>query len=209
VEVCVLASSATPQRNVALFRSDPGVPATELPEVAASLINCTGFGPFPTIGLSPHRNADLARATWHRIGTALGRLLGPEPLLARSAMGHLGDGGLSCCFSNFGWALPLQMTGPVSVTGLPVSLTGPAGGAVTVNVLVRYTHGFETPSAAAGVSVSFTPTQGTVSASTVTTNASGIATTSWTLVAGANVLVATAKATGTPLSITATGTTIP
>ncbi len=51
-------------------------------------------------------------------------------------MAHLGLGGLSCCFSNFGWALPLQMTGPVG-------LTGTAGTAVAVNVQVTYTHGFE------------------------------------------------------------------
>jgi len=210
VEVCLIVPSGELHGHVALFRSDPGLPATELPEVSQSLINCTGFGPFPSLGLGPHGTADLARATWQHLRRALGQMLAPKRLFARSVMAHLGDGGLTCCFSNIGWALPLRLSGPVSPTGAPATVTGTVGVPLPVYVLVRYTHGFETPSAAVGVTVTFTPTQGTVSASSAVTNGSGIATTMWTLaVAGSNTLVATeAAATGSPLSITGTGTTL-
>jgi hypothetical protein len=204
VEVCLITSTDDSRRaHTALFRSDPGLPATELPEAANGLITCTLFGPFPTIGLGPHGIADLARASWHSMRSALGRLLEPEPLFARSAMAHLGLGGLTCCFSNFAWALPLQMTGPL------IAPTGLAGSApVRDSVLVQYTHGIEPPTPAQGIVVTFTPTQGTVSPSSVTTNSSGYAITQWTLVPGTNTLVATAAATGSPLSLTATGTTL-
>lgn len=204
VEVCLNVSGEDPRHNhVALFRSDPLQTATELPEARDMLISCTLFGPFPSLGLGPHGITDLARATWHGMRSALGRLLAPEPLFARSAMAHLGLGGLSCCFSNFAWAEPLQMSGPaIDPSGLAQSVP------VRDSVLVQYTHGIEPPTPAAGVVVTFTPTQGMVSPSSVTTNSFGYAITMWTLVAGTNSMVATAKATGSPLTLTATGTTI-
>jgi hypothetical protein len=210
VEVCLIVSSDDSRHgHIALFRSDPGVPATELPDVPNSLINCTLFGPFPTIGLGPHGTADLASATWHRMGSALGRLLAPEPLFARSAMAHLGLGGLSCCFSNFGWAIPLQLT-IVSPTD---GASAPVGSAVTVTASVQYLHDVGELNGAPGVAVTFTATNGTfpggVSQVIVPTAApNGTASVTWTIscTPGSNQLVVTAPASGSPAAITVTGT---
>jgi len=183
----------------------------ELPEAPRSLINCTGFTPFPTIGLGPHGTADLARATWHSVRRALGRLLGPEPLFARSAMVHLGDGGLTCCFSNFGWALGLRM----STVPATDNQTAASGSLVPTPpaVVVRYLHPFsEVLAPASGIAVTFTPSNGTVGSgllvTTVTTATDGTAATPWRLgTVGANLLIVTAAAAGSPDTIRATGTT--
>jgi hypothetical protein len=212
VEVCLIVSSDDPRHaHVALFRSDPGLPATELPETPRSLINCTGFGSFPTIGLGRHGTADLASATWHSMRSALARLLGPEPLFARSAMVHLGDGGLTCCFSNIGWAMPLRM----STVPATDNQTAPSGSPVPTPpaVLVQYLHPFsELLAPASGVAVTFTPSNGTVGSgvlvTTVLTGTDGRAATPWRLgTVGANLLIVTAPATGSPDAIHATGTT--
>jgi hypothetical protein len=42
---------------------------------------------------------------------AIGRLVMPRPLFGASAMAHRGVGGLTCCFSNIGWALTAQFAG--------------------------------------------------------------------------------------------------
>jgi hypothetical protein len=205
VEVCVVLSESTPNQQLALFRSDPPASPTEVPGAADHLIHCSGFTPTPpSIGLEPHGMTDLAGAAWHRTGNALGRLFEPQLLYAASAMGHLGLGGLTCCFSNFGWALPLGIT---TVTG--DHQTALAGTAVEINpqVRVQYLHGFE-PFSASGITVTFTPSAGgSVNPTTVTTGANGIATTHWTLgTAGPNVLVVTTGPTAIPDTIHATAT---
>ncbi len=201
VEVCLIVPSTNPLHDhLALFRSDPGLPATELPDVPASLINCSTF----LGGLGPHGIVDLARATWHRMGSALGRLLAPEPLFARSAMGHLGLGGLSCCFSNIGWALPATMT-----PRTPTNTTAPTGTPVPVSVLVRALHPLsEVPPPLSGVQVTFaaTPGNGAVNPMSVTIGLDGIASTQWTLGAGSNSVRASAAASGSPKTFTAIGT---
>jgi hypothetical protein len=208
VEVCLITTDDSRHAHIALFRSDPGLPATELPEVLNGLINCTGFGPFPTIGLGPHGIADLARASWRSMRSALGRLLGPEPLYAGRVMAHLGLGGLSCCFSNFAWALPLQLT-VVSSAG---DASAPVGSTVTVTASVQYLHDVTELNGTPGVPVTFKATNGTLPGSvlqvTVPTLPNGTATVSWTIscTPGANQLVVTAPASGSPATITVTGT---
>jgi hypothetical protein len=67
----------------------------------------------------------------------LGGLVRPKALYAATALIHLGGGGLTCCFSNFGWALPLQMS-PASST----TMNGVSGAQVPQlpTVRVQYLH---------------------------------------------------------------------
>jgi hypothetical protein len=85
-----------------MFKSDPGTPVQELPEAPASLLagDCPPFVP-PGGG----DGLGLALDGWRSVLHAIGRLVMPRPLFAASAMAHTGLGGMTCCFSNIGWAL--------------------------------------------------------------------------------------------------------
>ena len=80
-------------------------------------------------------------------------------------------------------------------------------------VVVRYLHPFsEVLAPASGIAVTFTPSNGTVGSgllvTTVTTATDGTAATPWRLgTVGANLLIVTAAAAGSPDTIRATGTT--
>ncbi len=204
VEVCPTLAPTDPRhQHLQLFRSDPEQAVRPLEgEVEGTLVTC----PPLNLGLGgAHGVTDLARAGWRSLMTALGELVTPKSLFAASAMIHRGVGGLTCCFSNIGWALPLQMT---TVPGTDKQ-TAPAGTAVALDpaVLVEFLHPTIAP--APGIDVTFGPVNGTVSATLVTTGGDGIAATHWTLGAtpGPNLLVASAPANGSPDSIHATGIT--
>jgi len=107
VEVCpTLAPADANYHNLRLYKSDPGIPAAQLEEASATLI-ATGCPFFPTGGtrLGMRRITDLGLERWHGVMNAIGRLLMPPPLFGATAMSHNGLGGLTCCFSNIGWAL--------------------------------------------------------------------------------------------------------
>lgn len=207
VEVC---PTITPddQRygHLVLFRSDPGAPAREIPEAHEQFIHC----PTTTIGLGPTGLGDVADAAWHAVGRAVGRLIQPPPLFAASAMIHNGLGGLSCCFSNFGWALPLTLS---TVPGTDHN-TATTGTQVVPDpaVLLQYLH--PTPSPAPGFAVNFAAILGTgasLSAPAATTDVNGNASVHWTLGStGVNAIVATTdSASGSPDTLTATATPPP
>ena len=108
VEVCPTLSPSDPNyHDLRLYKSDPGIPAVQLAEVPASLlgIECPPDVPPGGLGLGKRRVIDLALQPWHGVVNAIGRLVLPRPLFAASAMSHNGLGGLTCCFSNIGWAL--------------------------------------------------------------------------------------------------------
>jgi hypothetical protein len=209
VEVCpTLATSDPNHDHLELLRSDPDQPVRRLEgDAIATLVTC-----LPPIGLGAHGAADLARASWQSVESvmnALGGLLRPKPLFAATAMIHLGGGGLTCCFSNIGWALPLQMSA-VS----PTAFTGVSGARVSQppTVLVQYLHNTLSP-AAGGIPVTFSaaPGNGTVTNGAQLTDASGKASVgSWRLGTADKVpytLVASGAVTA-PVTFTAVGTTI-
>jgi hypothetical protein len=198
VEVCpTITTSDGRYAHLELFRSDPGTRAQEVPGVAAQFIQCT------RIGLGGPGLGDVASAAWRTVARAVGRLIQPPPLFAASAMSHTGLGGLSCCFSNFGWALPLTLS---TVPGTDHNTAGPGVQlAPDPAVLVQYDHPSLSP--APGLAVSFAAVQGGVSAASATTGTDGVASVHWTLgsTPGVNLLVATLdSASGSPDTITAT-----
>ena len=207
VEVCPTLAPTDPRHpHLQLFRSDPGQAVRPLEgEVEGTLITC----PPLNLGLGAHGVIDLARASWRSIMTALGGLVRPKSLFAATAMIHLGHGGLTCCFSNIGWALPLTL----SIVPGTNNNTAVSGTQVTPDpaVLLQYLH--PTLSPASGFTVNFTVQGGggTVSAPSAVTSEAGIATVHWTLglADGSNTLNATSPATfGSPQTFTATGVTI-
>ena len=131
VEVCpTLSSDDANYHNLRMFKSDPGTPAQELPEATSSLLagDCPPF-------VAPGGGGDglgLALDGWHGVMNAIGRLVMPRPLLAASAMAHTGLGGMTCCFSNIGWALTARFAS-ASVSPLTLEIGGLEGTA-TVSV---------------------------------------------------------------------------
>ena len=108
VEVCPTFDLSLPNHtDLRLFRSDPAKPVQELQEALASLTDCAPPPPSilgPTL-LDAPRIGDVAHAGWRGVVNAVGWLVQPRPLYGATAMGHIGVGGLTCCFSNIGWAL--------------------------------------------------------------------------------------------------------
>jgi hypothetical protein len=103
VEVCpTIGPGDARYHDLRMFKSDPGTPVQELPEAPASLLagDCPPFVP-PGGG----DGLGLALDGWRSVMHAIGRLVMPRPLFAASAMAHTGLGGMTCCFSNIGWAL--------------------------------------------------------------------------------------------------------
>jgi hypothetical protein len=124
VEVCPTLLVADPiYHDLRLYKADPPAPAQLLTEATAMLItNCEPWVPPSGLGSSGHRIGDLARG-WYAVVNALRRLVMPAPAYGASAMAHLGLGGLTCCFSNFGWGRTspaLVMTASVSPTTLNI-----------------------------------------------------------------------------------------
>ncbi len=127
VEVCPTLLVADPiYHDLRLYKADPPAPAQLLTEATATLItNCEPWvAPPPPSGLGSagHRIVDLASG-WHAVMNAVRQLVMPAPVYGASAMAHLGLGGLTCCFSNFGWGLTspgLVMTASVSPTTLNI-----------------------------------------------------------------------------------------
>src|SRR4029077_15835474 len=81
--------------------ANPGAGVEALPNVPFAFIDCSAFalertGPIAT----------FARALWTGIERHVGPWFSPPPLEAA----HLGVGGLTKGFSNFGWGLPAKMT---------------------------------------------------------------------------------------------------
>ncbi len=180
-------------------------PLTRLTEVPAPFIRCDGFGPTPTtptIGAAfrSGRLGDIAKAGWHAVTHAIGRVIEPASLHAVD----LGAGGSTDGFSRFGYLRFATMT----VTA-GNGATAPAGSTIQASVHIDNNH-HGASSSAVGVPVTFTVTPsggaGTVIESQpVYTDASGNATVHWQLGLGANTLQVTAQAQGSPALITATG----
>jgi len=108
VEVCpTLGSGDANYHDLRLYKSDPGIPAVQLAEAPASLITACPPGSAPGGGLTlgKRRMIDLALKPLQGVVNAIGRLVMPHPLFGATAMSHNGLGGLTCCFSNIGWAL--------------------------------------------------------------------------------------------------------
>jgi len=107
VEVCpTLGPGDANYHDLRLYKSDPGIPAVQLAEAPATLItDCAAWVAPGGVGLGTRRVIDLALKPWHGVVNAIGRLVMPRPLFGASAMSHNGLGGLTCCFSNIGWAL--------------------------------------------------------------------------------------------------------
>ena len=108
VEVCpTLVPGDAHYHDLRLYKSDPGIPAVQLAEAPAMLLDACApwVPPGGGFGLGKRRVIDLALKQWHGVVNAIGRLVMPRPLFGASAMSHNGLGGLTCCFSNIGWAL--------------------------------------------------------------------------------------------------------
>lgn len=128
VEVCpTLVPADVNYHDLRLYKSDPGIPAVQLAEAPATLItDCAPWVPPVEVGLTQHGVIDLAL-------NAIGRLVMPRPLFGAGAMSHNGLGGLTCCFSNIGWALVPARIGNGSVTS-PLFIGGLEGTA-TANLI--------------------------------------------------------------------------
>ena len=123
VEVCPTLVPAAPNyHDLRLYKSDPGIPAVQLAEAPATLIGaCPSFPSGGGLGLGKRRVIDLVNA--------IGRLVMPRPLFGAAAMSHNGLGGLTCCFSNIGWALTAQLAG-VSLSPSTLDIGGLEGTAI-------------------------------------------------------------------------------
>jgi hypothetical protein len=200
VEVCpTLAPTDSRYPHLELVKSDPDQPVQTLPGTTATLVTCQ-----TTIGLRAHSVVDFARASWRSVTDVLGRLATPAPLYGATAMVHSGLGGLTCCFSHIGWALPVTITPQTPTNG-----SAPTGATVPVTVLVRALHPpseFAPPLSGVQVTFAATPGNGTVNAVSVTTGSDGMASTQWTLGTGLNSVQARAAASGSPVTFTAIGT---
>ena len=135
VEVCpTLAPGDANYHDLRLYKSDPGIPAAQLAEAPAMLLDACApwVPPGGGFGLGKRRVIDLALKQWHGVVNAIGRLVMPQPLFGAAAMSHRGLGGLTCCFSNIGWALTAHLVGAsVSPTTLNI---GGLEGTATVSV---------------------------------------------------------------------------
>jgi len=131
VEVCPTLVPDDPNyHDLRLYKSDPGIPAVQLAEAPATLIaDCALFVP-PGGGLGLGKR-------WHGVVDAIGRLVMPPPLFGATAMSHNGLGGLTCCFSNIGWALTAHLVG-ASVSPTTLDIGGLEG---TATVTVRNATG--------------------------------------------------------------------
>jgi galactose oxidase-like protein len=205
VEICpTLTSSDARYSHLELRRSDVGKATKPVGAVASRLIQCG-----PTIGLGAGGGANVAHTRWHRFVKALASLVRPQPLFAATAMIHGGLGGLTCCFSNFGWALPLRLSTVSGTSGNSATVTTTVSPAP--QLLVEYLHPSPMPAPQWPVKFSVVSGSGSVSAAAVSTDANGHASVSWSLgpAAGLNLLVATTdSAVGSPDTLTATGTPI-
>ena len=193
VATCIEPDAFPVQDYLQLYASDDGANLRPLPPAEVA-IECEGFDGTPAtpgpIGLLD-RLGDRVLALGARLGVALA----PRELHAID----LGRGGLITGFSHVGWILVAQSENPDEEGG---TIRGPAASPHEVAVRVRTAHTSGSPSVPlAGFPVTFTVTSGagTVSATTVPTNADGYATTTWTFGAeGPQALQATAAgATGT------------
>ena len=202
VEVCPTLGPADPrQQHLQLFRSDPAqAPRSLEGEVEATLITC----PPLNLGLGAHGITNLVHRSWRSLMTALGGIVRPKSLFAATGMIHLGHGGLTCCFSNIGWALPLTLS---TVPGTDHNTAAPGTRLVPdPAVLLQYVH--PSPSPASGLTVNFVVAAGggTIGSASAITGSNGSASVPWTVGSGTNLLVATAdSASGSPDTITAKG----
>jgi hypothetical protein len=205
VEICpTLGLRDLNYQHLDLYRSDPDLAVRPVEaDAPATLITC-----LPAISLGPRGAADLARATGRTVMNALRQLVSPKSLFAATAMINLGAGGLTCCFSNIAWAMPLQLSAVFSTT-----MTGVSGAQVPRQPTVQLQFLHPTVSAAAGFPVIFSAAtgNGTVTNGSQVTAANGQASVGgWTLPPTDNVpyrLVASGAVTA-PVTFTATGTTI-
>jgi hypothetical protein len=165
-----------------LHRFEPANPSAGievLPNAPFTFVDCSGFA----LGnSSPIVN--LARALWHGIERHVGPWFSPPPLEAA----HLGVGGLTKGFSNFGWGLPAKMT---LLQG--DNQTGFVGSTVTIPPAVFVTDRNGAPVQNASVHYAITAGNGSVSftgaacasdvnASCVVTGVDGVArVSSWVL----------------------------
>ena len=176
VQVCDLAGSASTaglfseaqEHRVTLHRLD-GTAVRALPHVAGCAVFSSEVA--PTMGSVL---AEIGHGHLKAAGGKLLAMLGPTPLNARRRRLDLGGGGSTFEFSDFQFALPAKME---ITAGNPQ--TAPYSSTLPVNPTVKVTDLGGDPVARA--TVHFTPAAGSVGAASVTTGASGLASTSWTL----------------------------
>src|SRR5437773_2249047 len=189
----------------------PAGPTIELAEAPATFLSCARFGPTPPpIGtITSGRVLDVARAGWHALVRGIGRLVTPGALHAVD----LGAGGRTNSFSRIGWARHVTMT---KVDGTDGN-SAPAGTTVTPDPAVCLTlthHGVSSPLGNEPVTFTVMTGAGTVGGgglNAVTVNTAvgtGCAHAPWVLgtTPGPNTLTAAARASGSPVTSTATGT---
>ncbi|HXI21864.1 MAG TPA: hypothetical protein VNH46_12290, partial [Gemmatimonadales bacterium] len=178
----------------------------------------------PAFTAPAYNNAQVSLA----LNAGNGASLGGTTMV--SAVGGLATfSGLSVTRAGTGYTITASATGLTSATSNPFSiLAGPAAAiainagngqtavegstlgvtAGTVAPQVRVSDGYGNPVAGAGVSFVVASGAGSVGSPSATTNAAGLANTTWTIVAGSNTLDANITALG-PLPVvtfTATGT---
>jgi len=189
----------------------PAGPTIDLAEVAAPFLTCANFGPTPpSIGtINSGSVLDLASVGWHALVRGIGRLVTPDALHAFD----LGAGGSTDGFSRIGWARHVTMTKVGGTDGDSAI----AGTAVTPDPAVCLTlthHGVSSPLGNEPVTFTVMTGAGTVGGgglNAVTVNTAvgtGCAHAPWVLgtTPGPNTLTAAARASGSPVTYTATGT---
>ena len=189
----------------------PAGPTIDLAEVAAPFLTCATFGPTPaSIGtINSGSVLDLASVGWHALVRGIGRLVTPDALHAFD----LGAGGSTDGFSRIGWARHVTMTKVGGTDGDSAI----AGTAVTPDPAVCLTlthHGVSSPLGNEPVTFTVMTGAGTVGGgglNAVTVNTAvgtGCAHAPWVLgtTPGPNTLTAAARASGSPVTYTATGT---
>src|SRR5437867_177623 len=189
----------------------PAGPTIDLAEVAATFLTCATFGPTPpSIGTKNSGSVlDLARLGWHALVRGIGRLVTPDALHAVD----LGAGGSTDGFSRIGWARHVTMTKVAGTDGNSAI----AGTTLTPDPAVCLTlthHGVSSPLGNEPVTFTVMTGAGTVgggglNAVTVNTDVgTGCAHAPWVLgtTPGPNTLTAAARASGSPVTYTATGT---
>ena len=174
VATCIEPDAFPVQDYLQLYASDDGEDLRALPP-AEVLIECDGFDgtppPVPPIGFMDRVGHELLA-----LGTRLGTALSPREAHAID----LGRGGLIDRFSHVGWILVAETENPDVEAS---TIFGAAGTAHEVSVRVRSAHTSQAarvPLAGFPVTFSVAAGGGTVSLTTVPTNADGIATTTWT-----------------------------
>ena len=158
-----------------LHRFEPANPAAgveALPNAAFAFIDCSGFAFYHTGPI-----VNFAHALWRGIERHVGPWFSPPPLEAA----HLGVGGLTKGFSNFGWGLPSKMTllqgdnqtafVGAAVAVPPAVLVADRNGAPVQNASVHYAI----TGGNGSVSVSGAPCGSDMNATCVVTGADGVA----------------------------------